>query len=93
MTAAYEARLLNSGQLFVHPQARPHMSLSTVVDGKGGSIPSNVRTSSGTFLPQAYDAVVRRIEKRVAFVTQLPAGAYPCSRHQDRGMAASGTHL
>lgn len=59
------------------------MALSTVVDGKGGTIPSAVRTSSGTFLPQAYDAVVRRVEKRVAFVTRLPAGAYPCSRGQD----------
>lgn len=46
---------------------------STVVDSKtGGSIDSDVRTSSGTFLATHYDDIVTRIEKRLALVTMIP---------------------
>ena len=44
-----------------------------VADQNGKSIPSDVRTSLGTFIPRSYDKIVDRIEKRVAEVTQLPA--------------------
>jgi len=43
------------------------------VDSKtGGSVDSDVRTSSGTFLAHAQDDVVDRIEKRIAQITMLP---------------------
>lgn len=48
---------------------------STVVDSSTGkSVPSNVRTSSGTFLGKSQDDIVGRIEKRVAQVTMIPVG-------------------
>ena len=51
----------------------PSLRKSTVVDSKtGGSIDSDVRTSSGTFLAYAQDDVVAGIEERVAHVTMLP---------------------
>ena len=51
------------------------MEKSTVVDSSTGkSVPSEVRTSSGTFLGTGQDEIVRRIEKRVAQVTMIPVG-------------------
>lgn len=51
----------------------PSLRKSTVVDSKtGGSIDSDVRTSSGTFLAYAQDDVVAGIEERIAHVTMLP---------------------
>ena len=49
------------------------MQNSTVVDSSTGkSIPSKVRTSSGTFLSKGQDEIISRIEKRVAQVTMIP---------------------
>ncbi|KAI8102424.1 hypothetical protein M9435_006025 [Picochlorum sp. BPE23] len=46
---------------------------SSVVNSKtGGSMDSDVRTSSGTFLRQHEDDIVTAIEKRIATVTMLP---------------------
>eukprot|EP00803_Ostreobium_quekettii_P004662 evm.model.scf_3141.1 EVM.evm.TU.scf_3141.1 scf_3141:6100-10850(+) len=51
----------------------PKLTKSTVVDNESGkSIPSQVRTSKGTFLNTAQDEVVDRIERRVAQVTMIP---------------------
>jgi prolyl 4-hydroxylase len=51
----------------------PQLVKSTVVDSKtGGSVDSDVRTSSGTFLRYAQDEIVSRIEERIAHVTMLP---------------------
>lgn len=51
----------------------PTLQASTVVDSKtGGSVPSSVRTSYGTFLQKAQDEVVARIEKRIADVSMIP---------------------
>lgn len=51
----------------------PTLQASTVVDSKtGGSVPSSVRTSYGTFLRKAQDEVVDRIEKRIADVSMIP---------------------
>ena len=56
-------------------QAKPSMEKSTVVDSATGkSVPSNVRTSSGTFLGKGQDEIISRIEKRVAQVTMIPIG-------------------
>ena len=53
--------------------ADPHLHKSTVVDSKtGGSVDSDVRTSSGTFLGMHQDDVVTAIEKRLALVTMIP---------------------
>lgn len=51
------------------------MAASTVIGADGKSVPSTVRTSSGTFLPWAYDRIVYRVESRVAEVTGIPTGA------------------
>ena len=45
---------------------------STVVGNNGTSVRSAIRTSKGTFLERWYDAVVIRIEQRVASVTMIP---------------------
>jgi prolyl 4-hydroxylase len=53
--------------------ATPKMTKSTVVDGKtGGNIPSSIRTSTGCFFPQGRDAIVSRVEARVAQVRPPP---------------------
>lgn len=53
--------------------ASDHLRKSTVVDSTtGGSVDSDVRTSSGTFLSARQDDVVARIEKRISIVTMLP---------------------
>ncbi|XP_057866503.1 probable prolyl 4-hydroxylase 3 [Cryptomeria japonica] len=53
--------------------AKPHMVKSMVVDSKtGGSMDSNVRTSSGWFLNRGQDKIIRRIEKRIADFSHIP---------------------
>lgn len=53
--------------------ARPHMRTSQIVDSKTGKLfASDARTSKGHFLTRAQDAVVARIERRIAAWTQLP---------------------
>jgi len=53
--------------------ATPTMANSTVVDNDTGeSFASDVRTSTGTFLEPAADAIVSRIERRVSLITNLP---------------------
>lgn len=52
---------------------KPRLMKSTVVDSDtGGSVDSEVRTSSGTFLSHHQDDVVSAIEERIATVTMLP---------------------
>lgn len=54
-------------------QARSTMTKSTVVDNDTGkSVPSNIRTSTGTFLDLNQDDTIARVEKRVAQVTMIP---------------------
>lgn len=53
--------------------AKPQLEKSSVVDSTtGGSVDSEVRTSSGTFLRYHQDEVVSRIARRIAAVTMLP---------------------
>ena len=53
--------------------AEGRLKKSTVVDSKtGGSVDSQVRTSSGTFLATHEDEFVARIEKRLAHITMIP---------------------
>ena len=53
--------------------AAPKMANSTVVDNDTGeSFASEVRTSTGTVLDPAQDAVVARVERRIALVSSLP---------------------
>ena len=54
-------------------KARPQLEVSTVVDAKTGvSLPSKVRTSSGTFFDVGEDAVVDSIERRIGIVSGVP---------------------
>lgn len=54
-------------------KARPKLEVSTVVDAETGvSLPSKVRTSSGTFFDVGADAVVDSIERRIGIVTGIP---------------------
>lgn len=51
-------------------KASPKLEVSTVVDAKTGeSLPSKVRTSSGTFFDIGEDAVIESIERRIAITT------------------------
>jgi prolyl 4-hydroxylase len=53
--------------------AAPTMEVSSVVDSVTGiPAPSAVRSSTGTFLNPAADAVVARIERRLALITHIP---------------------
>ncbi|GFR49468.1 hypothetical protein Agub_g11528 [Astrephomene gubernaculifera] len=52
--------------------AAPQMKRSTVVGAGGKSVEDNYRTSYGTFLKRYQDAVLERIENRVAAWTQIP---------------------
>lgn len=55
--------------------ARPSLHRSDVVDSNtGGSMVSEVRTSSGMFLNRGHDEVVAGIERRIAEWTLLPEG-------------------
>ena len=55
--------------------ARPHMRTSQIVDNKTGKLfSSDARTSKGHFLRRAQDAVVDRVERRIAAWTKLPPG-------------------
>ncbi|GMH44394.1 hypothetical protein BSKO_12346 [Bryopsis sp. KO-2023] len=58
---------------YLKAQATPSMTKSTVVDNDTGkSVPSNIRTSTGTFLNLNQDDKIAKIEKRVAQVTMIP---------------------
>ena len=49
------------------------MEISTVVNGTSGkSIPSDIRTSTGTFLEKRQDHIVAGIERRVASISMIP---------------------
>ena len=50
------------------------MSRSGVVESKGGSAISEIRTSSGVFLDRGQDDVVKSIEERIAKWTLMPVG-------------------
>lgn len=52
--------------------AAPTLQRSLVIAQNGSGVLDGVRTSSGTFLPKAQDAVVAGVEARVAAVTHLP---------------------
>ncbi len=53
--------------------ATPSLGRSTVVDASnGGSVPSDIRTSSGMFLLRGEDDVVASIERRIASWTHVP---------------------
>jgi prolyl 4-hydroxylase len=53
--------------------ARPHMKTSQIVDSKTGKLStSEARTSKGHFLRRGQDAVVSRVERRIAAWTKLP---------------------
>jgi len=55
------------------------MEESSVVDNDTGkSKKSTVRTSTGAFFGRGEDAVIRKIEKRVAQVTMIPMGELGC---------------
>lgn len=54
--------------------ATPSMQKSTVVDvSTGKSVPSQIRTSSGTFLRRYHDDVIEDIERRLAEYAMVPA--------------------
>lgn len=49
------------------------MAKSTVVDGSTGrSVPSEIRTSSGTFFRVGQDPIIADIERRIAEFTMIP---------------------
>jgi hypothetical protein len=51
-----------------------------VVNSETGTfMKSTVRTSSGAQFGRGFDAVFRRIEKRIASVTMIPMGAFLCN--------------
>lgn len=53
--------------------AKPFMRTSQIVDSKTGKLfASEARTSKGFFLKRAQDAVVERVERRIAAWTKLP---------------------
>jgi prolyl 4-hydroxylase len=53
--------------------AKPFMRTSQIVDSKTGKLfASQARTSKGFFLKRAQDAVVERVERRIAAWTKLP---------------------
>lgn len=53
--------------------ARPTLTKSTVVDtATGKSVPSQIRTSKGTFLHRGHDDVVEDIERRIAEFAMVP---------------------
>jgi hypothetical protein len=57
-------------------QSKPQLEESLVVDSDTGKfMKSTVRTSSGAQFGRGFDAVFRRIEKRIASVTMIPVGA------------------
>ena len=51
---------------------RAQMRRSTVIGAAGDSVQDSIRTSYGAFLPRRRDAIVVRIEDRLAAWTQLP---------------------
>lgn len=58
---------------YLRTAANSSLVPSTVVDAAtGGSVPSRVRTSSGMWFAKGQDAVISRIEERIALVTMIP---------------------
>lgn len=58
---------------FLKMMANTSLVPSTVVDAKtGGSVPSQVRTSSGTWFSRGHDDTISTIEERIALVTMIP---------------------
>jgi hypothetical protein len=56
-------------------QSKPQLEESLVVNSEDGTfMKSTVRTSSGAQFGRGFDAVFRRIEKRIASVTMIPVG-------------------
>lgn len=54
--------------------ATPSMTKSTVVDNKTGkSVPSSIRTSSGTFFRKHQDSVIAEVERKIAEASMVPA--------------------
>ncbi|KAK3240943.1 hypothetical protein CYMTET_49253 [Cymbomonas tetramitiformis] len=54
--------------------ATPSMTKSTVVDNKTGkSVPSSIRTSSGTFFRKSQDSVIAGVERKIAEASMVPA--------------------
>lgn len=47
----------------------------------GVDVPSQVRTSTGTFFDNGHDDVVSTIEERVAQVTMIPKGEWGQQQH------------
>ncbi|CAI5467750.1 unnamed protein product [Closterium sp. Yama58-4] len=52
--------------------SRPRMERSTVLSESGKSVRDSIRTSDGSFIVKYENAVIRRIEERVAAWTFLP---------------------
>ena len=48
------------------------MRRSTVVSSNGSSVEDNYRTSYGTFVRRRHDAVLERVENRVAAWAKIP---------------------
>ena len=67
---------------FLSPEEADHirdvveqrLARSGVVDGKGGSLVSTIRTSFGTFLDRAQDPVIEGVEQRIAKWSLMPVG-------------------
>ena len=53
-------------------RALPKLHRSTVVDGQGGGVLNDIRTSAGTFLDRRSDPIVSRINDRLALITLFP---------------------
>ena len=54
--------------------ASPQLTRSTVVDGHGGGIVDPIRNSAGMFIRRRSDAVIARVENRLANITMIPVG-------------------
>ena len=62
--------------------SKNRMKKSTVVDVRtGSSVPSEVRTSTGTFFDKHHDEIIKRIEAKVAEVSMVPEGRSTIGRN------------
>ena len=59
-------------------RAEPDLHRSTVVDGKGGGVLNDIRTSAGTFLNRRSDPIISRINERLSIIT-----LFPVENHED----------
>lgn len=57
---------------YIKTLAKPQMRRSTVVGGDGKSVLDNIRTSYGTFLRRKEDAIVTKLEEKLAAWTKFP---------------------